>query len=45
MWYLWEASNGKFSVVFEMQEMNPWKMRESKEGDPMVGKRFCGWKM
>ena len=40
---LWEASNGKFSVVCEMQEMDPWKMCESKEGDPEVGKRFvCG---
>ena len=32
MWYLWEASNGKFCVMCEMQEMDPWKMRESKEG-------------
>ena len=44
MWYLWEVSNGKFSVVCEVQKMNPWKMRESKEGDLEVGKRFCVWK-
>ena len=41
MWYLWEASNNKFNVVCEMREMDPWKMPESKEGDPDVGKRFC----
>ena len=41
MWYLWEASNGKFCAICEMQEMDPWKMRESKEGDPEVGERFC----
>ena len=29
----------------QMREMDPWKMRESKEGDPEVGKRFCVWKM
>ena len=34
-----------FSVVCEMREMDPWKMRESKEGDPEVVKRFCVWKM
>ena len=34
-----------FSVVCELQEMDPWKMHESKEGDPEVGKRFCVWKM
>ena len=45
MWYLWEASNGKFSVVCEMREMDPRKMRESKEGDLEVGERFCVWKM
>ena len=28
-----------------LQEMDPWKMHESKEGDPKVGKRFCVWKM
>ena len=39
MWYLLEASNGKFSVVYEMREMDPWKLRESKEGDPEV---VCG---
>ena len=44
-WYFWEASNGKFSVVCEMQKMDPWKMCKSKEGDPEVGKRFCLWKM
>ena len=45
MWYLWEASNGKFFVMCEMQEMDPWKMHESKEGDPDVGERFCVWNM
>ena len=45
MWYLRERSNGKFSVKCEMQEMDSWKMRESKEGDPEVGERFCVWKM
>ena len=45
MWYLWEVSNGKFSVVCKMREMDSWKMRGSKEGDPEVGKRFCVWKM
>ena len=40
MWYLREGSNGKFSVVCEMREMDPWKMRESKEGDPEVGESF-----
>ena len=39
MWYLWEVSNGKlFNVVCEMWEMDPWKMCESKQGDPEVGK-------
>ena len=33
VWYLWEGSNGKFCVMCEMQEMDPWKMREGKEGD------------
>ena len=42
---MWEASNGKFSVVCEMREMDPWLMRESKEGDPEVGERFCVWKV
>ena len=41
MWYLREASNGKFSVVCEMWKMDPWKMRKSKEGDLEVGERFC----
>ena len=36
MWYLWKAS---------MQEMDPWKMCESKEGDPEVGEKFSVWKM
>ena len=45
MRYLWEASNGKFFVVCEMWEMDPWKMRESKEGDHVVGERFCVWKI
>ena len=45
MWYLWEASNGKFCAMCEMQEMDPWKKRESNEGDPEVGERFCAWKM
>ena len=31
--------------MYEMQEMDPWKMRESNEGDPEVGERFCVWKM
>jgi len=35
MWYLWEASNGKFCVMCEMQETDAWKMHESKEGDPL----------
>ena len=43
--YLWEASNVKFIVVCYMQEMDQWKMPESKEGDPKIGKRFCMWKM
>ena len=33
------------SVLCEMQEMDPWKMCEGKEGDPEVGKKFCVWKM
>ena len=33
MWYLWEASDGKFSIVCEMQEMDPWKMCKSRDGD------------
>ena len=41
MWYLWEASNGKFSVVCVMWEMDPWKMHESREGGLEVGERFC----
>ena len=45
MWYLWEASNGKFKVVCKMKKMDSWKMRESKVGDPEVGMRFCVWKM
>ena len=35
-----EASNGKFSVVCEMWEMDPWKIPESKEGDPEVGEEI-----
>ena len=31
--------------MYEMQEMDPWKMSESKEGDPEVGERFCVSKM
>ena len=33
--------------VCEIWEMDPWKMRKSKEGDSDVGKRliFCVWKM
>ena len=38
-----EVSNGKFSVVHEMREMDQGKMRESKEGDPEVGERLCVW--
>ena len=45
MWYLREVSNGKFSAVCEKWETDPWKMRESKEGNPKVGERFCVWKM
>ena len=45
MRYLWEASNGKFCVMCEMQKMDPWKMHESKEGGPEVGERFCESKM
>ena len=45
MWHLWEASNGKFCVMCEMQEMDPWKIWESEEGDPEVGERFCVLKM
>ena len=37
-------SNGKFCVICEMQEMDPW-MRESEEGVPEVGERLCVWKM
>ena len=40
MWYLWEVSNGKFSVMGEMQEVDPWKMRESKRAGPEIGERF-----
>ena len=36
MWYLWEASNGKFCVTCEMQEMDPWKIRKSKQGDGLM---------
>ena len=43
MWCLWEASNGKFSVVCELQEMDPWRMCESKEVTPRLGRVFvCG---
>ena len=28
-----------------MREMDPWKMCESKKGDPEVGERFYVWKM
>ena len=38
MWYLWEVSNGKFSVGCEMREMDLWKMCISKEGNPNFGK-------
>ena len=31
--------------VCEMREMNPWKIRENKEGDPKVWEKFCVWKM
>ena len=43
--YLWEASNGKFSIVCEMWEMDQRKMQKSKEGDPEVGKSLYVWKM
>ena len=40
---MWEVSNVKFSFKCEMQEKDPWKMLESKEGDPEVGRNFvCG---
>ena len=43
MWYLWEASNGKFSVVCEMREMDPWQMHEIKRVTPRLGRDFvCG---
>ena len=42
MWYLWEAINGKFCVMCEMQEMDPWKVCEGKEGEPEVGDFVCG---
>ena len=45
MVYLWEASDGKFCVMCEMQEMDPWEMCKSREGDPEValGRDFvCG---
>ena len=29
----------------QMREMDPWKVRESKESDPKDGERFCVWKM
>ena len=36
-------SNNKCSVVCEMREMDPWKICESKEGDPRLGREFvCG---
>ena len=38
-------SNVKFCVMCEMQGMDPWKMHNSKEGDPEVGERFCVRKM
>ena len=31
--------------MYEMWEMDPWKMCESKEDDPEVGERFYVWKM
>ena len=40
MWYMWEASNGKISVVCEIWEMDPWKMRESKRVTPKLGRDF-----
>ena len=43
MWYLWEASNGKFCVMCEMQEMDPWKMRESKDGVTLRSGRDFVW--
>ena len=32
-------------LCVKLQEMDPWKMRESKEGDPEIGKIFCVLKM
>ena len=43
--YLCEVSNGRFSFVCEMQEMDPRKMRESKDGDLEIGESFNVWKM
>ena len=34
-----------YSSSVNMQKMDPWKMCESKEGDPEVEERFCVWKM
>ena len=45
MWYLWEASNGKFSIVCDKREMHPWKMHESKEGERKRGQPKTTWKM
>ena len=40
---LWEASNCKYSVVWEMWEMDPSKLCKSKEIDPEVGRDLvCG---
>ena len=39
-------SNVKFCVMREMQGMDPWKMHNSKEGDPEGDpERFCVRKM
>ena len=38
MWYLWEASNGKFCITCEMLEMDPWTMVTLKLGRDFV----CG---
>ena len=40
-----EVTVSKVDVMCEMQEINPWMMCESKEGDAEAGERFCGWKM
>ena len=40
MWYSWEVINGKFSVVCEMQEMDPWRCTKVKRVTLRLGKNF-----